>query len=85
MLEALTGVAHQGRLLLACGAAEPQGPLLGTHTLNEAPTCPGKELLEGSAATEGDLSRLKESADRNLMKLSKSVCKVLSMGWNNLV
>lgn len=82
MLKALTRGAHQGRLLLAFELlAELQGTLLGTHTLNEAWTCPGKELLEG---TEGDQSRLKESADRNLMKLSKSMSKVLPVRWSNL-
>lgn len=43
-----------------CGAAEPQGPLPGTSTLSEAPTGPGEELLEGNAAIEGDLGRLKK-------------------------
>lgn len=43
-----------------CGAAEPQGPLLGTCTLSEALTCLGKELLEGTAAIQGDLGRPKK-------------------------
>lgn len=56
MLEPLTWVAHQGRLLLACvGLQSPRG-----ITLSEALTCLGKELLEGKAAIEGDLGRLKK-------------------------
>lgn len=42
-------------------------------------------VLEGSAALQGDLGRLEKWADRNLTKFSKSKCKVLPMGWNNPV
>ena len=42
-------------------------------------------MLEGSAAIQGDLGRLKKWADRNVTKFSKSKCKVLPMGWNNPV
>lgn len=40
-------------------------------------------LLEGRAAHQRDLDRLEQWAYRYLLKLNKSTCTVLHLGWNN--
>lgn len=43
------------------------------------------DVLESSAAIQGDLYRLKKWADGNLTKFSRSKCRVFPMGWNHPV
>ena len=40
-------------------------------------------MLGSRATVQGDLDRLKERADRSLMKLNKDKCKILHLGRNN--
>lgn len=40
-------------------------------------------MLEERAATQGDLDRLEECADRDLMKVNRDKCKVLHLGRTN--
>lgn len=37
-------------------------------------------MLEERAATSGDLDKLEECADRNLVKVNRDKCKVLHLG-----
>lgn len=37
-------------------------------------------MLEERAATSGDLDKLEEHADRNLVKVNRYKCKVLHLG-----
>lgn len=41
------------------------------------------DILEGRAAIQGDLGRLEEWADRNLMKFNKDNCRALYLGGKN--
>lgn len=40
------------------------------------------DIPEGRAAIHRELDRLEKGEDRNLMKFSKGMCKVLQVGWN---
>jgi len=39
------------------------------------------DMLEGRDATQRDFERLKKWANVNIVKLNKSKCKVLNLGW----
>ncbi|KAK4830789.1 hypothetical protein QYF61_013622, partial [Mycteria americana] len=43
------------------------------------------DMLEGRAATQRDLSGLEKQADRNLLKFTKNICKVLQPGWSKSI